>query len=256
MARAAGLALLLAGCTGATEPSAARDSGPGGADGADGTVEIPDGTTMDAVTWALAWDHDGLDAPTQGGAWQVTRADGASFEVARAYMVLTTIVVESCASVAGARSTPPPHGTPDHPSGFAGPIAVPVHALEDAVLSSSDFPEEEVCRFWMISYWDGTAPEGQPDDVELSNLSLWLEGSMRPAGASEWQPLTMRSNLQVDLDLAPVVIDPAGQHATLTLRPRHMFDEVTLPIEDPARASFEALAGLVDSASATLDLAP
>ncbi len=102
----------------------------------------------------------------------------------------------------------------------------------------------------------GTTPEGQPDDLDLASLSLWLEGSMRPAGATDWQPLSMRSNLQVDVDLAPVVIDPAGERATLTLRPQRMFDEVTLPIEDPARASFEALAGLVDSASATLSVAP
>ena len=211
---------------------------------------------MDAVTWALAWDREGLDPPTQGGAWQVTRRDGASFEVTRAYMVVTTVVVESCASVAGARAVAPPHGTPDHPSGFATPIAVPIHSLEDAALSSSEFPEEEVCRFWMISYWDGTPPEGQPDDVALSELSLWLEGAIRPAGADDWQPLTMRSNLQVDADLEPQVLDANGDRATLTLRPRRMFDQVTLPIEDPARASFEALAGLVDSATATLDGAP
>ena len=257
--RVAGTLAGLAACASPATDSATGPEGDSGAvdgaDGEDGKEPAPEGVDLDSVTWSIRWDTTDLDPPTQGGAWQVTRGDGAAFEVTRAWVRLETIVVEDCVPGDG-RKAAPPHGSPDHPSGFPQPLALALHEPAPVTVGPQAFDGFEVCRFWMISYWDGQAPQGNPAEADLSELSFVMEGHHRPPGAEDWEPLELRSNLQVDVDLWPDLEGATGQVGEITLRPADLFDLVTLPMDDLGRTGWEALSGLIEGAEGALVEAP
>lgn len=215
---------------------------------------VPDGVVMDAVTWAVRWDTTGLEPPTRGGAFQVRRPDGARIEVQQAWMVLSTLVVESCERVAQAARAAPPHGIPDHPSGLIAPVALPIHLLQDTDLDRSTFPEEEVCAAWLVSFQADETLRGAGDAVDLTGLSFQMTGELLPAGSETWQPLELASALQVDADLVPNLDVPDGDRIEVTFHPRRMFGDLSLPLADPALGGWESLSGLVGTASAALSV--
>lgn len=261
MLRSAGL-LLAAACSGSvSEPSARGDSGGAADSGVGGTdEERPTGVWMDTVEWSLVWDADDLEAPTQGGAWQVSRQDGARLELHRGWMVLSTVVVESCELWNPAR-VPPPHGRPDHESGLPAPVALSLHEPTDQRFAPAPFPAEEVCGVWLVSFQGGetlTNPppelEGIPD-ADLATLAWWAEVSVQAPGAEAWTDLVIGSPLQFDADVRPDWLDESGTTATITLDPALLLRDLTLPVQDPGLAGFEALNGMVQSATVRIDVA-
>ena len=206
---------------------------------------------MEEVQWRVQWDTSGLDAPTQGGAWQVSRPDGARLELVRGWMVLSTMVVESCETWNPAR-TPPPHGRPDHASCLAAPVALALHEPTDQTFPLTVFPEEEVCGVWVISFQGGEALSNPPPELEeadLASLSWWAEVVVQAPGSADWTELVIGSPLQIDADLRPTWESDRATLATLKLDPTDLLSSLTLPIEDPGLAGFEALEGLLTQAT-------
>ncbi len=208
---------------------------------------------MDSIQWRVVWETAGLEPPTQGGAWQVSRADGARLELLRGWMVLSTVVVESCETWSGAR-TPPPHGRPDHPSGLDAPIALSLHDLQDQEFPEAAFPEEEVCGVWVISFQGGERLVNPPpeleaeEDADLATLAWWAEVAVQDPETGAWSERVIGSPLQIDADLRPTWESDEAAVASLRLDPRGLLTELTLPIADPGRAGFEALEGLLTGA--------
>lgn len=208
---------------------------------------------MDAVQWRVVWETAGLEPPTQGGAWQVSRADGGRLELLRGWMVLSTVVVESCETWSPAR-TPPPHGRPDHASGLEAPVAVSLHDLEDQTFPEASFPEEEVCGVWVISFQGGEGLSNPPpeldavEDADLATLAWWAEVAVQDPATGAWSELVIGSPLQIDADLRPTWQSETARVASLHLDPTQLLAGLTLPIADPGLAGFEALEGLLAAA--------
>lgn len=229
------------------ETDASSDSGP--------TNETaPASVTLDGVTWVIGWDTSGL-TPTDTGGWSLQRDDGLELELTTGYLVVHTLVLETCDTPTA--RTPPPHGLPDHPSRTLQPVALALHTLEPHALGGSAFEPLPFCEVGIAMFRGTTGDPGMPEDGSMDDLSFAMTGRVRSSPDADWTPLPLSSNLLVERDLQldeyfTVDSEHAGAvEATVVLHPAHLLDGLSLD-GDPARLALDAMANLADTATVTL----
>lgn len=214
----------------------------------------PAGVPLDAVTWAIAWDTNGL-TPLDTGGWHLTRADGLELELTTGYLVVHTLVLETCDTPTA--RTPPPHGLPDHPSRTLQPVALALHALEPMSLGEFAFEPLPFCEVGIAMFRGATGDPGMPEDGTMDDLSFAMTGRVRSSPDADWTPLTLSSSLLVERDLrldeyfAGDSDDSGAVKATVVLHPVHLLDGLSLD-GDPARLALDAMANLADTATVNL----
>ena len=214
----------------------------------------PTGVVLDAVTWAIAWDTSGL-TPLDTGGWHLTRGDGLEFELTTGYLVVHTLVLETCD--APTARTPPPHGLPDHPSRTLQPVALALHTFEPMSLGEFAFEPLPFCEVGIAMFRGAAGDPGMPEDGTMDDLSFAMTGRVRSSPDADWTPLTLSSNLLVERDLGLDAYftgdsaDSGAVEATVVLHPVHLLDGLSLD-GDPARLALDAMANLADTATVNL----
>jgi hypothetical protein len=238
--------LALTAAVGCTHPSPSSDARK-----SRDSAAVSPGVSLDAVTWSIVQDSEGLTL-LDGGGWRLRRDDGLELELYEGFLVVYTLVLESCDEPAA--RTPPPHGLPDHPSRTLTPIALSLHQLTPATLGGASFESMPFCEVGLTLFRGEAGDPGMPLDGSMDGLSFSMAGAVRSSPDSEWAPLELSSYLSVERDL-PLVGDVSGEGAvTVVLRPAQMFAGLSLD-GNPERLALDAMANLADSATVVLSAA-
>lgn len=211
------------------------------------TGTVPQGTLLEAVTWRIAWDLDGL-LPTEAGSWQIDRSDGASFVLGSGWLVLESVALEPCAEVTPEARQAPPHGWPDHPSADTDSWALPLHEPMNQELSRRAFDLQQVCEVGVGLFQAHADTRARPEEPDLLGTSLWLEGWVRRSPTESWTPVEWRSSLSAEQDAVLPPLADTEAVLTVSLSPARLLDAVYLD-DPPELAGRSALTNLARSLS-------
>lgn len=246
----------LVGCTGKADVVDTADlSDPADSTDTGGAPPPTDaGVTLDAVSWSIEQDPTGLTM-LDGGGWRLQRDDGLELELYQGYLVVHTLVLESCDEYSA--RTPPPHGLPDHDSRTLQPVALALHELTSATLGSATFEAAAFCETGIALFRGDTGNPGMPEDGAMDGLSFSMTGAVRASPEADWEPLELWSYLLVERDL-PLLGEipgagelPGAGQITVVFQPAHLFDGLSTS-GDPERLALDVMANLADTATAEL----
>lgn len=206
-----------------------------------------------SVTFSSAFDRAGL-VTEPSGAVRFTTDLGTVVHLERGWLVQARAQLVDCLGVGGdvwddwpvalGRALRPVpafagHGDGVEPASVAAPTALDlVRGAATVAFGTASFPEARYCRFHVLvaGVRDASAVAGAPEDVDLSALSLYLEGEVERADGTR-APLVVASTLSdgalTDLPGALVGdLDGSRADVVVTRRVATMLDGLAL--EDPA----------------------
>jgi hypothetical protein len=155
------------------------------------------------------------------GFLSLTTDRGYDVRLRRAYLASSAVEIFPCArpSVADwliGRAEAHPTASPTR---LAAAIVEPLTGAGPRSLGQIRPPPDHYCR---ISYTSGPADRdasGMPDDGVMLGKTLYLEGTSRPTGEADWQPLVVSSSssFSVEVDVAGELFGASTQ-PTIVIR--------------------------------------
>lgn len=203
---------------------------------ADATPREP-GLWASSVEFVLAWDRSRVAERTDG--FEVSTDLGYTVRVRRAYLLQYSAALVDCSGVGGdvwddvevalrwlvessvARAG---HGDAEDASSVTAPTYLDLVATgPEKVYGARAFDEARYCRFHHLvaRAYDDEIVAGAPADLALDGATVYLEGSYRSPGASEFQNFSVQTSVNYGalVDLPDALVGTLeGQAVTITLR--------------------------------------
>ncbi len=181
----------------------------------------------------IAWARDGVVPIPEGTGWEVTNDFGYRVRVTRGYLTTYSMELVECprtrTSLGGLLS--PPAAWAGHTSGTPNPAAIrPMQveslvALTDREVGTVMLAPQPYCQVHYLVARAGRDSPGLPDDLDMVDTSLHIDGMYRAPGAASPTPFTVHTsiangNVFDRAGFAPIRVDTGGAGARGTVR-RH-----------------------------------
>jgi hypothetical protein len=250
MARTAALlaAVLLAGC-GNTEPPSPH-----------------------SVSYALAWTEDDVVRDAGGASWQVTNDLGYQVRVTRGYLTTYSMELVECPKAVTGFATPPSAfaallslleatAWAGHSAGTPNPAAIRALHIESLTapvareLATVTLAPQAYCQLHYLIARAAKESSGLPDDLDMVDASLHVEGTYRVPGSELEKPFRVHTGIangglfnRSATPPAPIRVDTGRAGARVTVRRRlgAMFDGVAFATMTEGMVAGQIMQALID----------
>ena len=220
---------------------------------------------ISSVTYALAWDTSGTTPLPGEAGWAVTTDLGYRVEVTRGYLTSYSLFLGSCPeaslqvwpSLGLVGTAHAGHSVLGDASTLLTPWVESLTAPQDTTLAPVTFPEARYCEAsYLVARADGKTLN-LPQDAELKNVSLLLEGRYLAPGAAAPTPFSYKTTLSHGAN-AEISLTGEGSSARITAHRRlaHLFDGIDLSTESEGRVLRAVLARLIEDTTFSAALEP
>jgi len=217
-------------------------------------------TTATQARYTLAWDTEGVEVAD--GSWSVETDLGYQVTLSRGYLSTYSLYLIPCPEADHARrwslirAAHAGHSLTEDDSMLLSPQLEDIAAMDASEHDSVLFDETEYCEVSYVTARADDRSEGMPDDLDLRNVTLYLEGQLSAPGeapaAFQWSTALFYGRSE------HIVLAGDGDRAHVRVERQlsTMFDGVDFADVSEARAMDLVLQNLINHTTFTTDLEP